>query len=229
MRCRVVGNDGDADAGHIGRRAIERGIALDTVLREEHENWPDLNGVDLVLLLGSEWSVYWTKVAPSVRAEAVMIAEAHRSGIPIFGICFGAQTIAHALGGRVSRAEAPEIGWYRIDSSMPHVIDPGPWFEWHYDGVTLPPGAVELARTKDAIQAFELGRTFAVQFHPEVTEEIVAGWAVGAGAAELERIGISAEALLVECRVEEPEAARKAVVMFDWFLDSVAGRAAEPS
>ena len=62
-----------------------------------------------LLLLGSEWSVYWPEVAEYVAAETALIREAHRRGIPQFGICFGNQSMAHALGGTVERARAAQV------------------------------------------------------------------------------------------------------------------------
>jgi hypothetical protein len=98
----------------------------------------------------------------------------------VFGICFGAQALARALGGSVVRAAHPEIGWTSIDSDVPELIEAGPWFQWHSDRFTLPPGAVELARNAVAVQAYRVGRSLGVQFHPEVARAGIARW-VGNG------------------------------------------------
>ena len=132
-----------------------------------------------MLSLGSDWSVYWEHVAGPVTAEAALLATAHRAGVPVLGICFGAQMVAHALGGSVGKAAVAEIGWYEIDSSFPDVVAPGPWFEWHVDTFTVPPGATELARSAVGPQAFRIGRTAAVQFHPEIEEPILRRWVSG--------------------------------------------------
>ena len=81
--------------------------------------------------------------------------DAHTAhGVPIYGICYGNQIMAHALGGTVERAREPEIGWHQIVSDVPEVISEGPWMQWHYDVVTVPPGAEELARSAVGPQAW---------------------------------------------------------------------------
>ena len=95
----------------------------------------------------------------------------------MLGLCFGGEVLSAVLGGRVERAPAPELGWREIETDDPVAIPAGPWLEWHYERFTTPPGAIEVARTADAVQAFRLGPHLGVQFHPESTVEIVAGWA----------------------------------------------------
>ena len=177
------------------------------------------------MLLGSEWSVYWAKVAQQVAAEQAVVNAAHTAGVPVYGICFGAQMIAAALGGSVARAHVPEIGWYdNIVSELPNVIPPGPWMQWHSDIVTLPPGAQELARSPLATQAFRIRRTFATQFHPEVTEAMVTRWALSPNAeAELQRVGLTAEELRTLTSQNVIASRPNAERIVDWFLDEVAG------
>ena len=111
MRALLIANSADADAGFVGDRFRHHGFAFSECHREVPGEWPPLDGIDLVLSLGSEWSVYWPHVAESVAAEAALIGDAQRRGVPQFGICFGNQTMAHALGGTVERGREPEIGW----------------------------------------------------------------------------------------------------------------------
>jgi GMP synthase-like glutamine amidotransferase len=132
----------------------------------------------------------------------------------VLAICFGAQVVAGALGGVVERAPRPEIGWHTVDSVAPDVIHPGPWMQWHGDRFTLPAGATLLATSAIGPQAFRLGRTLAVQFHPEVTTSIVERWSAGAGADELTRHGLDRESLLRETpiRVEHARPATERLV-----------------
>ena len=95
----------------------------------------------------------------------------------MLGLCFGGEVLSAVLGGRVERAPVPELGWREIETDDPVAIPAGPWLEWHYERFTTPPGAVEVARTADAVQAFRIGPHLGVQFHPESTVEIVADWA----------------------------------------------------
>jgi GMP synthase-like glutamine amidotransferase len=221
VRALTIANSSDADTGLIGDRFREHGYSFDECLREHPGDWPDLDGHDLVLLLGSEWSVYWPEVADKVQAEVALLHEAERRGIPVFGICFGNQVMAHAFGGSVFKAEVAEIGWQDIETDVPDVIAAGPWMEWHYDVVSLPPGATEMARTAAGPQAWVRGRMFSTQFHPEVHEGVIRRWATGFGAQELERIGSSPEELIAATRAAVGVSKVNAERLVDWFCESI--------
>ena len=149
MRALLIANANDTDAGFVGERFRSRGYAFDECHREHPGDWPSLDGHELVVMLGSEWSVYWPEVADNVSAEVAVVHEAARRGVPIFGICFGNQVLAHALGGTVERAREPEIGWMNVVSDLPLTIAEGPWMQWHYDVVTVPGRATEVASAVD--------------------------------------------------------------------------------
>lgn len=220
MRALLIANGADADAGFIGDRFREHGYSFDECLRESPGDWPQLDGHELVLLLGSEWSVYWPDVADKVQAEVAVLHEAARRGVPVFGICFGNQVMAHAFGGDAHKADIVEIGWQDVQTDIPDVIAAGPWMEWHYDVVTVPPAATELARSVVGPQAWQLGRSFCTQFHPEVHESIMARWTKGPGAAELERMGSTAEQVMAETRANIQVSREHAEQLVDWFVAS---------
>ncbi|MBI4884834.1 MAG: gamma-glutamyl-gamma-aminobutyrate hydrolase family protein [Actinobacteria bacterium] len=222
MRALLIANANDADPGYVGERFRYHGFAFDECHRETPNEWPSLAGHDLVLLLGSEWSVYWPAVAESVKAEVAVLHEAARIGLPVFGICFGNQVMAHAFGGTVEKARDAEIGWMDVVSDEPMIIADGPWMQWHYDVVTVPGHATELARSSVGPQAWQLGRMFSTQFHPEATETMLRRWATGFGADELIRIGSSAEELLATTRAAVQESRPNAERIVDWFCESVA-------
>jgi len=196
------------------------GFAFDECLRENPGEWPDLAGHDLVLLLGSEWSVYWDQVSREVQAESALIREANRTGVPIFGICFGSQMISHALGGSVQRATRPEVGWHRVDSAAPAVITPGPWLQWHFDVFTPPPGWEVMATSPSGPQAIRSGRTFATQFHPEANESMLAAWT--AGSDDLVRLGLSADDVMAHTRDHVKTSRPACARIVDWFMNQVA-------
>lgn len=222
MRCLVVANANDADPGFVGHRLRHHGYALHEAHRERPDEWPDVADVDLVLLLGSEWSVYWESVAPSVDAECALVRTAADSGIPILGICFGAQIVSHALGGTVTRASRPEVGWYEVESDLPDVIWTGPWLQWHYDVFSVPDGFECMARSAVGPQAMRRGRILATQFHPEATETILARWSAGEGARELERLGTSAENVMAESRTRVAASRPASDRLVDWFVNEIA-------
>lgn len=221
MRALLIANAGDADAGFVGDRFRHHGFAFTECHRERLGEWPALDGHDLVLLLGSEWSVYWPHVADEVAAETALIREVHRRGIPQFGICFGNQSMAAALGGTVERAREPEVGWYDVVTDRPDIVAEGPWLQWHYDVVTVPPGADELARSPVGPQAWRLGRSFATQFHPEATESMLSRWTTGGGADELARLGSTPEQLMAETRANTAVSREHADHLVDWFVEHV--------
>ena len=158
-----------------------------------------------------------------------MIGAAVEKDIPVLGLCFGGEVLSAVLGGRVERAPVPELGWREIETDDPGAIPSGPWLEWHYERFTTPPGAVEVARTADAVQAFRLGPHLGVQFHPESTVEIVADWA-GADAENLAKLGIEDGRDLLAIPPEREEAAREAAFrLFDAFLAEAATHGSENS
>jgi GMP synthase-like glutamine amidotransferase len=219
MRALLIANAVDADAGFVGDRFRHHGFVFTECHREHPGEWPSLDRHDLVLLLGSDWSVYWPHVADEVAAETALIRDAHARGIPQFGICFGNQSMASALGGTVERAREPEVGWYDVVSDRPDVVAEGPWLQWHYDVVTVPPGADEIARSAVGPQAWQLGRSFATQFHPEATESMLARWTTGGGADELATLGSTPEQLMADTRANTVVSREHAERLVDWFLD----------
>lgn len=222
MRAIIIANDGDADGGEVAMRFVQHGWSFETWIREEAAGWEDLpDDVGLVVPLGSDWSVYWDDVASFVAAEAALLRLAHGRGVPIFGICFGGQMLAAALGGRVERAAQPEIGWFSVAATpeMSPVLAQNPWFQWHYDLFSPPPTAAVLGTGDQGAQAFVLGRSLGLQFHPEVTPAIVECWSAGPGAAELARVGVDPVALIDATRSHAHVSAIAAHRLVDWFID----------
>jgi GMP synthase-like glutamine amidotransferase len=139
--------------------------------------FPDAGGYDVVVPLGARWPVYDDTLRRTwVGAETQLVRDAADAGVALLGVCFGGQLLAQAFGGSVARSTEPEIGWYDVTSDSPDLVPGGPWFQWHFDRWTLPPGATEIARTANASQAFVLGRALALQFHPEVDSELLERW-----------------------------------------------------
>jgi GMP synthase-like glutamine amidotransferase len=223
VRALLIANVLDSDAGFVGHRFREHGFSFSENHRERLDDWIGVEGHDLVVLLGSEWSVYWPENAVATEQESALIRNAQRRGVPMFGICYGSQMISHALGGTVERAREPEIGWMDVTSDIAAVAS-GPWMQWHYDCFTPPPGAEELGRSAVGSQILRIGRTFATQFHPEANEAMIAYWARSeGGSAELQRLGRSADELLDITRKNVIDSEPNAHALVDWFLDNVAG------
>lgn len=152
--------------------------------------FPDAGGYDVVVPLGARWPVYDDTLRRTwVGAETQLVRDAADAGVALLGVCFGGQLLAQAFGGAVARSTEPEIGWYDVTSDSPDLVPGGPWFQWHFDRWTLPPGATEIARTANASQAFVLGRALALQFHPEVDTELLERWLADDTDGEVASIG----------------------------------------
>jgi GMP synthase-like glutamine amidotransferase len=137
--------------------------------------WPDPHAASAVVALGSDRSVH-ASTDPWIADQVGFLRGAHAAGVPVLGICFGGQALAAALGATVSRAAETEIGWIDVEGDDGYG---GRWFTWHEDVFDLPPGATELARAGSGLQAFAMGPSVGLQFHPEVTPAIVEDWLDG--------------------------------------------------
>jgi GMP synthase-like glutamine amidotransferase len=227
----VIHPDATGDAGYVGERLVDRGCMLHEVALCPSPSDPVATAVppeptefDGVVVFGAVWSVYdRASIGSWIDGLLAAIRRAHDGGTPVFGICFGGQALAHALGAAVGPAPRREIGWYSIDSDVPEWLAAAPWFQWHGDRFDVPGGASEVARNELCPQAFVAGRSLGVQFHPEVTPEIAAFW-VEHGRGELDLLGIDQDALIDETGALAPVARRHAHRLVDWWLDDIARR-----
>ena len=173
----VVANEADPDPGFVGDRLRAHGLELRTALREGGE-LPQMgpDEPDLVVLLGSAWSVHAPEDPQALASESRLVRSAVDQGVPLLGLCYGAQVMAHALGGRVWQAPTPEVGLIEVDTDDPALVPSGPWSTFHVDTLQPPPDAQVLARNGCGVQAFVLPTALGVQFHPEVRPEVFSDW-----------------------------------------------------
>lgn len=173
MRTLFLEHEEDGPAALVEAHTRRLGHTISKVL-VGRDPYPPLAEVDFLVVMGSVKSVTHDR-DPETRVELSLIEKALETGVPVLGICFGSQALARVLGGQVARSPHPEIGWFRIESDDPRIPE-GPWFQWHYDRFTVPPGATEIARNEAAPQAYRYGSSLGVQFHPEVTPPIIDLW-----------------------------------------------------
>ncbi|WP_370084490.1 type 1 glutamine amidotransferase [Streptacidiphilus sp. MAP12-16] len=222
------------EPGEVGVRLLERGYELSTVtvVPESHRHAPNLRfdfpaaqDWDLIVSLGAPWSVYDdAAIGNWIGGELALLRTAHHLGVPVLGVCFGAQALAAALGGSVETARRAEIGWIDVETDDPALVPPGPWFVWHFDRCVIPPGAVELARSDVCTQAFMAGSSLGVQFHPEITTAAVEGWLGNGGAEQVARHGVDPDALLARSRAMQPYVRCSTRRLVDGFLDGIPSR-----
>ena len=224
MRAQILANKSESDPGLVGKALVAHGF--ETVLNHRRELPAAKTGdfgpktADLLVLLGSGWSAYDPEVADFVAAETAILRDWLDAGKPVLAICFGAQLAAQALGARVLRAPAPEIGWHRVESRV-RAIDSGPWMQWHYDVFEVPADARLLADNQIGPQAFSVGSMLATQFHPEATHSIVASWSDGDGERELEAVGVRRVELLDRTKHEVERTTEATQTLVEWHLNGM--------
>lgn len=218
MRVAVVANEGDGDDGYVGERLLDHGADLRRFVREEPRSLENLeHEVDLLVLLGSDWSVYDERFNESIRAERDLIVRAQAADIPILGICFGGEQISNALGLKVSPSAVPEIGWKVITSFDERQISSGPWFQYHFDRWSDGDGVSSVAMSPGGPQAYWYGRSLALQFHPEVTLQTIERWC-NEGRESLDRIGADFDQIMQDSRRYLPDARERCMALVDRFL-----------
>ncbi|HTT31532.1 MAG TPA: type 1 glutamine amidotransferase [Solirubrobacteraceae bacterium] len=221
MRALVIQHGEDGPGGHVTDWLAAHDALLDVFRIDVDHGERDPGDYDLIVSLGSERAAYDDTLS-WVPRELRILAAAADADVPVLGICFGSQLLARALGAEAMRAEKVEIGWVPIRALEPSLVGEGPWLQWHYDTFSLPAGAKLLAESPAGPQAYTAGRSLGVQFHPEVTAEIVANWISQDGAA-LRRQGLDPVRLLAETRERDAENRARAVRLMDVFVDQVAG------
>jgi len=220
----VLEHEADAPAGLLADWAAERGIDLEVFAWHadgDGDGAPDVAGRPFVVVLGSEASAFDDTV-PWLARERALLDRALALDVPILGICFGGQHLARALGGTVSPASRPEVGWLEVESLDPETVPPGRYLQWHRDAFTPPPGAELLARSPVSAQAFRHGRHLGVQFHPEVTPAIALGWATNYPDS-VRRAGTTVADVRAGGEEHAADARRRAYALFDMFRSRISG------
>ena len=132
---------------------------------------------------------------PWIDEELAFLRDAVDRGVPIIGHCLGGQLLAKALGAAVYRSPWKEMGWLPVEVVDVALVNewlgsaaPGELFHWHGDAFDLPPGARRLlASALTPNQACVVERAavehVGMQFHIEMTPELVTAWANDPGAA----------------------------------------------
>jgi GMP synthase-like glutamine amidotransferase len=171
----VLQTQDNCPPGLLDDWAASRGVTLDVLRVDRWERLPGPSDYEVAIVLGSSGSLAEAPLGWMHRLVD-WVAAVDAAGLPILGICFGAQVLAAALGGSVVRLSSPEHAWIELESNDQTRVPAGPWLSVHEDAVILPPLAEELARNAFGTQAFAIGAHLGVQFHPEVTPAILSRW-----------------------------------------------------
>lgn len=213
MRFLVLQHEAASPPALFAEWSRARGHVCDVVDVPAISSWSRIPRSDAIVSLGSDASVA-RGTESWIAAEVDFLRAAHRRGTPLLGICFGGQALAAALGGVVRRADFVEVGWSRITDPEPPLIEEGPWFRWHEDVFSVPPGARELARSPAGPLAFRVGSAVGLQIHPEVTRPMVEAWIAGARERMVE-MQIDEMSLRREIVAAAPGARQRAFSLFD--------------
>lgn len=223
-RALVIQHEQPTPGGYIHQWLEERGAEQDVYRIDVEQRAIDARDYGMIVSLGSEFAAFDDSV-PWLEKEKRLLLDATREDVPVLGICFGGQLLARVLGGRSFRSEVAEIGWLAVSSQDHRLVSDGPWFQWHFDSFTAPPGSRLIADSAAGPQAYTFGRSLGVQFHPEVTPEIMDAW-VEAYRHELDQEGVDPDQLLKETYDRAQDSRAAAWRLFDGFLER-AGRAKE--
>ena len=191
----VVHEDTDTGGGGLFERVVvERGDLLERWYTADGDGSPGKPSEwDAVMVFGGAMHPDQDTEHAWLAGETAFLREVIRDGVPLLGVCLGAQLVARAAGAGVGRAEEPEVGWHEVelndaggaDAVLGVLPQRTTAFQWHYYTYEPPAGSVELATSRRARQAYRLGdRTWGVQFHPEVERHMLDHW-FGVGREEL--------------------------------------------
>lgn len=167
------------DLANIEDWANKKGYTVSATRLFDREALPSMDRFDWLIIMGGPMNIYEEEEYPWLASEKKFIKEAIKAGKLILGICLGAQLLADVLGGRVTRNQNKEIGWFpvtRLKEAGISLLDFLPEefmaFHWHGDTFEIPPGAKRLAGSLACKnQAFQYGdRVLGLQFHLESSQ-----------------------------------------------------------
>ena len=149
---------------------------------------PDsLDSISGVVILGGPMNVYEEEAYPFLRSEEQFIKRVLVEEVPFLGVCLGGQLLAKSCEAPVTKSPHEEKGWFDVkltaagahDNLFRGLPDSFPVFQWHEDTFAVPEGAALLAFAETCRnQAFRVGNAaYGLQFHLEVTPEMVESWA----------------------------------------------------
>jgi GMP synthase (glutamine-hydrolysing) len=166
--------------GYIEHWVAKKGYALTYCSPFKGEHLPQDSGFDLIISMGgpqnaaSDLNKY-----PYLKDEVVLLRNALKTKIPVFGFCLGAQLIGEALGASAEPSHHKEIGIFPIlltkegiqDPLLAHLPQEFNAAHWHSDMPGLTKEAVVLAKSEGCPRQIVryLPYAYGFQCHPEMT------------------------------------------------------------
>lgn len=146
---------------------------------------PEPDEISALIVLGGAMGANDDQCHPFLTDLKILIRTVVAARIPYLGICLGGQLLSAALGAEVVSGRWEELGTLSVtltEEGQGDLLFKGlgqfDTFQWHHDSFDIPAGGILLASSEGCPhQAFRVGETaWGVQFHPEVTEQIIRGW-----------------------------------------------------
>jgi GMP synthase (glutamine-hydrolysing) len=178
----VIQNIACETLGNLKEFLLSDGYGITEILASKQKIPENIDNFDAIFILGGPMSV--NDKFEYLMKEKQLIINSIKLEIPVLGICLGSQIIANSCGGKVQKGPKKEIGWGFVDitdngknSLFKNIVDKTiPVFQWHGDTFILPKNATVLSISSLYIQAFEYKTAFGIQFHLEVTEQMILDW-----------------------------------------------------
>lgn len=172
--------------GTLGDFLMSRGFEIETVRLFDGQALPGgYLGYHAVVTMGGSMNVHDDEHYPFLAREVEFLSRAISENVPVLGICLGAQLIARACYAPVRSGAGRERGWKNIfvtDEGRKDIILQGVpalfrVFQWHDDVFEVPAGGVLIATARNLPnQAFRYRNAYGLQFHVEVTRDMLAEW-----------------------------------------------------
>ena len=188
MNVLIIKNSPHEGPGNIIQYVNTKGIKFHIIEAYRNHRISSLKRYQYLIVLGGPMGVYEMNRYPFLVTVAKAFEHALKSGIKVLGICLGCQLFAYVLGAKVYKGKGEEIGWYDIEFTEKGLLDPcfstlsdtsgkAKVFMWHGDTFDAPNGTTRLASSSlFSEQAFRYGTSYGIQFHPEVTTEMILKW-----------------------------------------------------
>lgn len=188
MRAAIFLHLEDDSSGLLGKALAQAGVVCEDIHLHKGQPTPDPADHDILVAMGAAQQVWQTEEFPWLIEEKAAIRHwVEDLGKPYFGICFGHQLLADALGGRVELSKSREIGILPVSRHETGAQDPvfsamepeGHWMQWHLAEVAEAPEGAEVMASSDAcaIQAMSLGKhAVSIQFHAESSLATIEKW-----------------------------------------------------
>jgi GMP synthase-like glutamine amidotransferase len=185
MRIQLIEHDNeDFSRTNISFWAAKKGHRVSQIFVCNNEDLPPVESFDWLMIMGGSQNAWDEEGNPWLQKEKAFLGEALGKGKIILGICFGAQLLAEALGGKLFPNQHKEIGWHEVFLNregresflFQNVPQSFVSLHWHSDHFSLPSGCTRLAYSKATEnQAYicDDRPLVGLQFHPEYTREMV--------------------------------------------------------